>query len=647
VTARCDGTVVRAAAPEKAPAVARGLARRLAALAVLLLGLGVVGVAAALPASAHAELVSAAPGEGARLASPPDAVTLRFSEPVSIDTGYLRVLDRTGKRVDTGPPRHPEGDATTVTVPVQARLPDGGYLVSWRVLSADSHPVGGAYSFAVGNGAVLTPTGVPDSGAVNGVVGWAFTVVRWLGFAGLALLGGAVFLTACWREGRRVRRARGLVWTGWGLVAGSTVLGLLLEGPYGAGTGLSRLLNGALLDATLHTTYGRMLWARLMLLGALAVALAHLLKSLESSPWLEDATALAGLATLATFGGAGHAVAGVQAPLAVFSDTLHLSAMSVWLGGLAIIVTCLLRRVDALAVALPVFSPIAMGCVATLAVTGTYRSWREIGSWDALFGTTYGRIVLVKIGLLAVLLVLGNASRLWVRRLATAPIVEPSTAPAAEAVPPPARGAVLPSASQRVLVPAAGGRGGGEGRGAGPDDPDGSGDPQSANGPGGSAPAGAEPAGAEPPWAGRLWALRKSVLAELAVAAVVLGFTAVLVAEPPARASYARPVNTTVALAAGSQVQVTVTPAKAGPNEIHVYVLDQAGRTRGTESVAAFARLPGSQYDRLPVALARTGTGHYTGSAVSLPVAGRWELDLTVRLGRFEAYTAVVPVTVR
>src|SRR5262249_57501692 len=100
------------------------------------------------------------------------------------------------------------------------------------------------------------------------------------------------------------------------------------------------------------------------------------------------------------------------------------------------VVTCLLRRVDALAVALPAFSPIAMGCVATLAVTGTYRSWRDIGSWDALFGTTYGRIVLVKSGLLAVLLVLGNASRLWVRRLATSPIVQAATLPAPPAAPP-------------------------------------------------------------------------------------------------------------------------------------------------------------------------------------------------------------------
>jgi hypothetical protein len=94
-------------------------------------------------------------------------------------------------------------------------------------------------------------------------------------------------------------------------------------------------------------------------------------------------------------------------------------------------------------------------------------------------------------------------------------------------------------------------------------------------------------------------------------------------------------------------VRVTVTPARAGPNEIAISVLDKAGRPRSAQSVEAFARLPDSQYDRLPVPLASTGSGNFVGSAVSLPVVGRWELNLTVRLTRFEAYTSVVPVTVR
>jgi len=145
----------------------------------------------------------------------------------------------------------------------------------------------------------------------------------------------------------------------------------------------------------------------------------------------------------------------------------------------------------------------------------------------------------------------------------------------------------------------------------------------------------------------RIGVLRKSVLAELGIAAVVLAFTAVLVAEPPARATYVKPADTAVTLASGDRVQVTVTPAKAGPNRIDLYVLDRDRRTRDVRAAEAFARLPGGQYDRLPVPLVKAGPGHYTASAASLPTAGRWEINLSVRLSQFDAYTAVAQVTIR
>ena len=145
----------------------------------------------------------------------------------------------------------------------------------------------------------------------------------------------------------------------------------------------------------------------------------------------------------------------------------------------------------------------------------------------------------------------------------------------------------------------------------------------------------------------RIWALRKSVLAELGIAAVVLAFTAVLVAEPPGRAAYVKPAESTVTLTSGDRVQVTVTPAKSGPNTLDLYVLDRSGRAREVQSAEAFARLPGTEYDRLPVTLAKTGPGHYTAIAVSLPAAGRWELNLSVRLSQFDAYTATAQVNIR
>src|SRR5207244_4292813 len=86
------------------------------------------------------------------LASPPPQVTVTFSEHVSFGSGYLRVVDSKGRRVDAGSVEHPGGDGSKVTVGLRSGLPDDSYIVSYRVVSSDSHPIGGAFSFVVGSG---------------------------------------------------------------------------------------------------------------------------------------------------------------------------------------------------------------------------------------------------------------------------------------------------------------------------------------------------------------------------------------------------------------------------------------------------------------------------------------------------------------
>src|ERR1700722_6931064 len=100
------------------------------------------------------------------------------------------------------------------------------------------------------------------------------------------------------------------------------------------------------------------------------------------------------------------------------SDTVHLLSMAAWLGGLVFLLVAVLPRRDAgeLRRVLPVFSVVAYVCVAALAITGTYQAWLGVGSWRALADSSYGRLVLLKVALFAVLLGLGNVSRLVVQR---------------------------------------------------------------------------------------------------------------------------------------------------------------------------------------------------------------------------------------
>ena len=148
-------------------------------------------VALASPAAAHAELVGTTPAEGERLEHAPQQVTLEFTEQVTLIVGGIELLDERGELVRTTDP-HVKG--RQVVLPLPDDLPRGGYVVSWRVVSADTHPVAGAFTFGVAAPPVsAAAVGAADAGR-QPAVAVTVAVCRWLGFAGMALLiGGTVF----------------------------------------------------------------------------------------------------------------------------------------------------------------------------------------------------------------------------------------------------------------------------------------------------------------------------------------------------------------------------------------------------------------------------------------------------------------------
>jgi len=405
------------------PAKAR---KRVFAVLALLGAWAVLAISGATPALAHATVVGSDPAESSRLQSPPSKVTMTFSEDVSLGAGYLKVVDSKSNIVSNG---EAKVQGRNVTVPLKSGLGDGSYIVSYRVTSADSHPIGGAYAFVVGDGPLVAATGSVVGGGTNGVITKIFDAARFVGFLGIVLLAGLVFVVLCWPAGRTDPRARRLIWYGWWATIAGAVLGLVLQGPYAAGTGLLDLLNTSLLKTTLGTTYGRMLCARLILLGVLAVLAVRILREPQrtaerSRARDEDLAAICGLGVLATYGGVGHAAAGSAPTLALLSDTSHLAAASVWIGGLVILVACLLprRRTSELAEALPRYSRLALGCVAVLAVTGTYQAWREVWPIPALWSTDYGRLLLAKVTGFLLIVAVAYFSRQAVQRRYVRPV---------------------------------------------------------------------------------------------------------------------------------------------------------------------------------------------------------------------------------
>ena len=356
----------------------------------------ILGVLLASPASAHAELVSSTPANGAQLDQAPATVQMRFTEAVNLIPGGIRLVDAKGATVRTS---EPAAAGHTVTWRMPGDLSEGSYVVSWRVVSSDGHPVAGAFSFGVGAPALAVAGNSPTAPL-------PVVVVRLAGYLAFALFAGVVaFVLWCSPESRTHPTLQRLVRAG--LLGGAlaTMCGLLVQGPYMAGVGMSRLLDAALLRETLTTPFGSAMAVRLVLYAGLA-ALAWRLPMITGGyrRWLMPA-GIVGLSV--AIAGAGHGAASGR-PLELGIDALHALTAGIWVGGL--VALAVLGR-DVGPLALRRFSTLAMGSVLVLVVTGTLNSLAQVKDPLDLLLTRYGLILLLKLALVALAIAGAAVSR--------------------------------------------------------------------------------------------------------------------------------------------------------------------------------------------------------------------------------------------
>ncbi|WP_033215050.1 copper resistance CopC/CopD family protein [Streptomyces virginiae] len=675
-----------------APSTARArVTAFLPRLALVLAALLAALFTAAAPATAHAALTASDPTDGAVVATAPAQVTLSFSEQVAMGDDSIRVLDPQGKRVDTGELRDMcSGNTVRYGTALHTGLPNGTYTVAWQAVSADSHPISGAFTFSIGAPSA-TDVSLPTAQAGGGPVGIAYGIARYAAYAGFTLLvGGAAFILLCWRRGAAERPLQKLVVRAWVTLTAATLAMLVLRTPYTGSGSFSDVFDLDGLRAVLETKTGASLVSRLLLLGAAALFVAVLFGVYarrvaglgpdeagrsdgadgadESDPADEaegpddtsdltfglaigGAVVAGGIA--ATWALSEHASTGIQPGIAMPADILHLMAVAMWLGGLAALLVALHKVPGIERAAVRRFSRVAFVSVLVLAVTGVYQSWRQLGSWSALTGTEYGQLLLLKVGLVAVLLGIAYVSRRWTTRLAEA-LTDAEAAvasvPAVAAVGQGSddvsretasgafsEGSDVSRETEPVAVPA---------------------DPERA------AQLARQRAAresalekrvrdADPDRAG----LRRSVLAEAAIAVILLAVTTVLTSTEPGRtmereagrgstatAVPDRAVKITLPFDTGGpngkgSVRFELDPGRVGANTLHLWSESADGTPFDLPEIKVAFTLPAKDIGPLPLVPERAAPGHWTASGVQLPLTGEWRIDVTVRTSDIDQTT--------
>ncbi|MFF3990175.1 copper resistance CopC/CopD family protein [Streptomyces sp. NPDC001797] len=661
----------------------RTITPRLRTLVLLFLAVTGALLAGAGPASAHAALTGSDPSQGVVVTKAPDQVSLTFSENVSMNNDSIRVLDPQGKRVDLAKPDNLSG--TTYGVQLKSGLGKGTYTVAWQVVSADSHPVAGAFTFSVGAPS-RTVASVGDQEAGGGVVGWLYGFGRYMSYAGyIVLVGGAAFVLACWQRGSGVRAMQRLVVGGWLTLTAATLWLLLLRGSYTTSGSVGDIFDLNLLGQVLQTKPGAALVSRLLLLAAAALFIAVLFGAYDKREDEEKRDLTFGLAVGGTVVAAGlaaswamaeHASTGLQPGIAMPVDVIHLLAVATWLGGLTALLVALYRApadTPVESAAVQRFSRVAFGSVLALVATGIYQSWRQLGSWSAFTDTAYGELLLVKIGLVALLVGIASISRRWTGRLAAAGVtetvedtVEAEAAEEAEtketvkasAATKEASGKAAKSGTGVSAVSAVSGGNGVSGKATATDED-----------PGRAAQLARQQSAMETARQKRLrdadphrFGLRRSVLAEAGVAVALLAVTTVLTQTEPGRteqdakaAAAAASSSSASSSSSGALtldmsfdtggkdgkgvVRVDLDPATVGSNEMHVYVQRPNGRAFDIPEVKVAFTLDAKKLGPIPVNPDHITTGHWSANGVQIPIAGDWKVSVTVRTSDIDQVT--------
>jgi copper transport protein len=397
----------------------------------IVLGLAVVVAGVVMPTAAwaHAYLVKTIPAPSVVLNAPPPNVQLTYDEAVEPRFAIISVSNAAGRQETTGPVHRSPANPDTLVVPLRLHLHQGWYLIYWRAISVDGHPVSGAFTYAIGPSPGPAPQFVVPNISATATTP-QLLITRWVMFLSMmAAIGLLVLRLFIARPAARQVRGTSLRSVSIAFVAAS-VLGLIAIPVYldfaTANDSLRSVFDvTALVPLFTVTAFGRAIidlelcFALFCLAAGVALWVDRPEREHRSIAELvaSSGALLAAAAVLIVPGAAGHAAQTSPRGLTLIFDGFHLASGSVWLGGLIGLLALRAalparHRVRALSVVVPRFSNVAIASVVVLAATGVGEAVDHMPAVNALWQTGYGIAILVKAGLLAAALLIASGNLL-------------------------------------------------------------------------------------------------------------------------------------------------------------------------------------------------------------------------------------------
>ncbi|MFM8903573.1 MAG: copper resistance CopC/CopD family protein [Actinomycetota bacterium] len=364
------------------------------------------------PVVAHAGLKASEPAASAVLEESPEQIRLTFGEAVEISFGSIRLFDADSRLIVLPTPQHAIVDSTTNRQVVQVRVPElepGSYLVVWRVVSTDSHPVQGAFGFQIGTRGsdlgrlqedILASSSAPAS------IRMAMGMARWLTFLGVMVLVGSMLLSTRIIGDSRVDR---IIWASWFASAIGSVLVYFLQAPYALGKALGIGEIFGLADEVFSTRLG--IW--LVIRGFILLAIGAMIwrRDLHRQPVYRVLSVLIATGLFATFSISGHPGMRQFSALSIGTDIVHFMCVSAWMGGLVTMILLGRRWQAESPQVISWFSFTATITMPIMVATGVAQAWRMMDGLQNIFSTSYGVVLSVKVALVLVAIGAGAKAR--------------------------------------------------------------------------------------------------------------------------------------------------------------------------------------------------------------------------------------------